>query len=90
MEKHTIDCLSIHTREDLHAQLAAALSFPEWYGGNLDALHDCLTDIFTDTELTLQNFSVIKERLGDYAARLLLVLHHATEENPHLTVSLES
>ncbi|MGV0977222.1 MAG: barstar family protein [Azonexus sp.] len=25
-------------------QLGEALSFPDWYGANFDALHDCLTD----------------------------------------------
>lgn len=25
--------------------IGAALSFPEWYGRNLDALHDCLVDL---------------------------------------------
>lgn len=27
------------------AALGAALEFPSWYGDNLDALHDCLTDL---------------------------------------------
>lgn len=26
------------------AKLGEALRFPDWYGNNLDALHDCLTD----------------------------------------------
>ena len=25
--------------------MRTALAFPEWFGGNLDALHDCLTDL---------------------------------------------
>ena len=25
-------------------QLGEALNFPDWYGANFDALHDCLTD----------------------------------------------
>lgn len=25
--------------------MSGALDFPEWFGGNLDALHDCLTDL---------------------------------------------
>ncbi len=29
---------------DLLQQLGKALNFPDWYGGNFDALHDCLTD----------------------------------------------
>lgn len=30
--------------QDVLADLGRALQFPEWYGENLDALHDCLTD----------------------------------------------
>lgn len=32
-----------NVNEALH-QFGRALGFPAWYGGNLDALHDCLTD----------------------------------------------
>lgn len=32
-----------NVNEVLH-ELGRALGFPAWYGGNLDALHDCLTD----------------------------------------------
>ncbi len=30
---------------DLHRDVAAALHFPDYYGGNLDALNDCLRDV---------------------------------------------
>ena len=29
----------------LLSALGRSLGFPDWYGGNLDALHDCLTDL---------------------------------------------
>jgi hypothetical protein len=32
-------------KEVLLAQLARALEFPQWFGGNWDALEDCLTDL---------------------------------------------
>jgi RNAse (barnase) inhibitor barstar len=32
-----------NVNEALH-EFGRALGFPAWYGGNLDALHDCLTD----------------------------------------------
>ncbi|MBQ8083219.1 MAG: barstar family protein, partial [Clostridia bacterium] len=41
----TVDLSDIKTVEGLHAVLKEAFEFPEYYGGNLDALHDCLTDI---------------------------------------------
>jgi hypothetical protein len=30
---------------DLHRDVAEALDFPDYYGGNLDALNDCLRDV---------------------------------------------
>jgi len=32
-------------KEALLARLAQALGFPEWFGGNWDALEDCLADL---------------------------------------------
>ena len=43
--RFVLDGSSVGSREVLHRTLAAGLRLPDWYGGNLDALHDCLTDI---------------------------------------------
>ena len=32
-------------KEALMARIAGALAFPRWFGGNWDALEDCLTDL---------------------------------------------
>ncbi len=32
-------------KEALLSAIAASLDFPEWFGGNWDALEDCLTDL---------------------------------------------
>lgn len=38
--------------------LGKRCGFPEWYGGNFDALHDCLTDLnWQDTGATVLLFS---------------------------------
>ena len=37
----------ILNRETLHDILSSKLTLPEWYGRNLDALYDCLTDLRT-------------------------------------------
>ena len=55
MEEKIIDCSSICTKEDLHRIFRETLSFPDWYGNNLDALHDCLTSLPEETDLTLLN-----------------------------------
>ncbi|MFT7837457.1 barstar family protein [Saccharothrix sp. BKS2] len=33
------------TRAEVLAAVADALDFPDWFGHNLDALYDCLTDL---------------------------------------------
>ena len=45
MRQIEIDGNAIFTSPDLHKALAEALSFPEYYGRNFDALYDCLTDL---------------------------------------------
>ena len=46
----------LSTREKMHAYLAKMLHLPAYYGNNLDALHDCLTEIGEETELILLNW----------------------------------
>ena len=41
--RFVLDVSACETAEDLHRALAEGLHFPAWYGGNLDALHDCLS-----------------------------------------------
>lgn len=40
-----IDLGGVAARDALLAAIAAALDFPEWFGGNWDALEDCLADL---------------------------------------------
>ena len=42
---HVLDGSELVTKRHALDGIAAALSFPEWSGRNLDALHDCLTDL---------------------------------------------
>lgn len=66
-----------------HNYLANQLHFPAWYGRNLDALYDCLTDLSADTEISLQNWP----QTGAMA-RVMRVMQDAAEENPHLQISV--
>ncbi len=43
--EHLLDGTAIRTRGEFYDAVAAALSFPDWFGRNLDALHDCLRDL---------------------------------------------
>lgn len=41
----SVDCRSVRDRNDGLARIAKALKFPEWFGGNWDALQDSLGDL---------------------------------------------
>lgn len=71
------------TKEALHEHLARELNFPDWYGGNLDALFDCLTAVSEEVTITLVE-AALTESLGPYAQRVEKVLTRAAEKNPKI------
>lgn len=75
------------TREDAHSHLAKALSLPYYYGKNLDALNDCLTDIRELTQIIVTHCGMITHALGSYGEELLKVLNNSAKENNYLMVS---
>lgn len=42
-------------KKEGHDYLKEMFNFPDYYGKNLDALYDCLTDIGVETEVRLLN-----------------------------------
>lgn len=49
-----LDESSLESPEQAHALLARQLSFPDYYGANLDALADCLGDVHKPTRIVLR------------------------------------
>ena len=84
-----LDVSACETAEDLHRALAEGLHFPAWYGGNLDALHDCLTDLHEPTKLVVRGETALDGLLGRRANTFRRVLNDSAEENPNLIVRFE-
>ncbi len=78
MKTIILDCADIPDKTAFHRMLAEKLAFPEWYGHNLDALMDCLTDLDT-TQLVCTHWSC----LGDWAAAFAETFADAAAENPY-------
>ena len=66
-------------RESLHALLRKKLNLPADCGANLDAVYDILTDPGRDRIITVKHEALLRERLGDYAERLLRMLEDAAQ-----------
>ena len=75
----TINAKRITDKESLHALLRQKLSLPEDCGKNLDAVFDVLTDPGKDRIITVKHEELLRERLGDYADRLLRMLDDAAQ-----------
>lgn len=86
MKEITIDCRGFVPRSDLHRAFANALSFPDHYGNNLDALHDCLTEIHEETRIRLENWEAAESALGNYARNAKRAILDAAIENTNLAV----
>lgn len=89
MKHAMIDGTAVSSMADIHAALAQELAFPDWYGGNLDALHDCLTALREEATITLVYGEMLMETLGPAYARLCRVLSDSAAENPYLNIQLE-
>lgn len=87
MEAIRLDAERLLGREEAMEQLGRALALPEWWGRNLDALHDCLTQLGRPVRLELGRREALEGT--DFGRRLLRVLEDAAAENPHLELSLE-
>ena len=77
------------TRAAAHDYLARRLQLPDYYGRNLDALADCLSEMGQTTLLVLYRQDEMAHVLGDYGESLVRVLRQAAEENPRLSLALD-
>lgn len=84
-----IDGARMADRQSAHDYLAARLELPEYYGRNLDALSDCLTELGRPTLLVLYRPETLRENLGDYGDALIGTLREAAEENPRLHFAVD-
>ncbi len=89
MKKFSLNLADVCDRAGLHWLLQKQLELPDYYGQNLDALWDLLSEIRDETCLELQGAEVLRERLGNYADKFLITLRQAAEANAYLTIREE-
>jgi ribonuclease inhibitor len=69
---YTIDFSKVEYYTEIHAIIKKALDFPDYYGGSLDALWDCLRDMVGDpVHIEIIGLEVIERKFGDYASKLM-------------------
>lgn len=70
-------------KETAHEYLQKTLNLPQWYGKNLDALYDCLTD-FEEIEIKIK----MPEQKTPYLEKIFRVLKAASKQNDGIKVRI--
>ena len=65
MKRYIVNFKKVTTREEMYALLEKKLPLPEYFGCNLDALHDVLTE--AGYTLEVRSIGHLRDVLGDYA-----------------------
>ena len=81
MKQITLDGNLLADITKVHDYLKEVLEFPEYYGKNLDALFDCLTDL-ADVEITITS----PAEDGAIFQKVLRVFKAADRENENLKI----
>ena len=86
--EYILNCEEMTDRERAHEYIAEVLEFPDYYGKNLDALFDCLTEM-GESSILFINLDAL-EMLGDYSGALLAVFEEAEQANEDLSLIYDS
>lgn len=86
MKKVIFEAAKMTDKVSALEHIAQKLDFPDYFGKNLDALNDCLTDISEETEISFDDVSLFKANLGISADMVLKVISLAAKKNPALKI----
>lgn len=84
MTEFVIDLKDVYTPDELHERIAQIIPVPEYYGANLDALYDVLTEQSEGWTIIFSSASVPETTMGKYMRNLRRMCAAAAEENEGL------
>jgi len=79
-----LDPHRITNKQDMAAYMRENLDLPDYFGGNLDALYDCLSEYTEDVVFTIDRMALREITFSGYSYRVLRVLEDSTRENDHI------
>lgn len=88
MEKIILDGAKMTDKTAAHEHIAETMGFPQWYGNNLDALWDMLSER-DKAEIELTCAAAMLNELGTYGCRLLSCFFDAAAENPRILFTVK-
>ena len=83
-----LDGEKLRSDADVHDILSRAFNFPPYYGRNLDALWDCLTEFCEPICVRFINYDSAAEHLGGFAAGLKALFEDAQNAIAHFSFEI--
>ncbi len=78
----------LNDKESMARTMKEAIDPPEWFGGNLDALADVLSEISSETVFEVEICDLDRFAQEGYPKKVLEVICASAQDNPHLHVYL--
>ena len=79
-KKFVIDASLFTSKTQAHEVMKKEFRGFEYYGNNLDALADCLSELGKNSCVVLTNDDDMRKNLGSYARRLISVIESTAAE----------
>ena len=86
---YTIDLYGAESRAEIHKRIRKGLPVPEYYGNNLDALHDVLAECAAGTEIVFENSNETAPNMQGYVEALRWMCSETTEEYPEIQIEFK-
>ena len=74
---HAVNLARVARKQEFLAACAKSLRFPKWFGGNWDALADCLKDLCADSVVSCRNCGPLADAAPDDYATALEIFEDA-------------
>ena len=89
MTEYTIDLKGVRGPADLHHRIAEALQAPDYYGYNLDALYDLLTEMAGPAEIRFTGLVDARQIMPGTIGTLQQLCKDVSEENEGIQMRME-
>lgn len=83
-----LDVLRLSTRDSMKTYLPEIMDIPDYFGGNLDALSDILSEVSRETLFTVTREDIFKAAEYPFAWKAIRVFILAAEANPYITFEI--
>lgn len=86
MKELIVDGRFMQSRKAMYVHLTRVFSLPSYFGNNLDALWDVLTESDEATQITFINTDLTLKYLGNYGENLIGLLKKLEVENENYRI----